>query len=190
MASRTRARRRLRTYWPERTTFSHSMGLACLSMATLRPSASELAAAEDPGNLAGLPVDDAGDDECHAATAVHLLPQLAGVDAGTAAIEDISGERMHLLDLEQPATDPSSQLGLGHVVEDELGLQDPAQVAVRPVEAILGAAAREPTHSHGGRRVSALERGVEASHLVPLLGEVAFNTAAASSAWQRSVKGR
>ena len=36
---------------------------------------------------------------------------------------------MHLLDLQEAASDARPERGLGHVLEDELGFEDPAEVA-------------------------------------------------------------
>ena len=51
-----------------------------------------------PGNLFGLPVDDAGHDQREAAAAVHLVLQLAGVDPAPLAIEDVAGQSVQLRD--------------------------------------------------------------------------------------------
>jgi hypothetical protein len=56
--------------------------------------------ADGPGDLSGLPVDDAGQDQGQAAARVHLFPQLAGVDPAASAIEDIPRQRVELFDLE------------------------------------------------------------------------------------------
>ena len=53
----------------------------------------------DPRHLLGLPVDDAGDDQGETATAIHLFPELAGVDATAVSVEHVAREGVHLLDL-------------------------------------------------------------------------------------------
>ena len=69
-----------------------------------------------------------------AATAIHLFPELAGVDAPAVHVEHVAREGVHLLDLQEAASDARPERGLGHVLEDELGFKDPAEVAVRAVK--------------------------------------------------------
>ena len=59
-----------------------------------------VALADGPGDLSGLPVDDAGEDQRQAAARVHLLPQLAGIDPATPTVKDVPRHRMELLHLE------------------------------------------------------------------------------------------
>ena len=83
-----------------------------------------VALAQDPGDFARLPVDDARQDQVQAAAGVHLLPQLAGVDPAPSPVKNIPGQGVELLDLEQAASDAAAQLRLREVLEDELGLED------------------------------------------------------------------
>jgi hypothetical protein len=53
---------------------------------------------------------------------LQLLPQLAGVNPAPPAVEDVPGQSVELLDLEQSAPDPAAQFRLREVLEDELGL--------------------------------------------------------------------
>ena len=99
-----------------------------------------LAPAHDPRDLLGLPVDHARQDQRQAATRVHLLVQLAGVDPPSPPVIHVPGQRVQLLDLQQAPPDARPQLRLGQIAEQELGLEDPAQVAIGPVEAVLGRA--------------------------------------------------
>jgi hypothetical protein len=61
-----------------------------------------------------------------------------------------------LLDLEQPAADAPAQIGLGQILEDELGLEKAPEVAVGTVEAVLGAEGDQPLQSHRRRHAPAL----------------------------------
>jgi hypothetical protein len=99
---------------------------------------------EDPGDFRRLPVDDARQDQVQAAAGVHLLPQLAGVNPTSPPVEDISGQGVELLDLEQAAADAAAQLWLREVLEDELGLEDAPEIPIGTVEPILGAEAYQP----------------------------------------------
>ena len=60
-----------------------------------------VALAEDPGDLPGLPIDDARQDQVQVAAGVHLLPQLAGINP--APPPDVPGQGVELLDFEQAA---------------------------------------------------------------------------------------
>jgi hypothetical protein len=113
------------------------MGLTCLSIERSTPSAWGRAAPDGQGHLAGLPVDDAGDDERQAAAAVHLVPELARVNLPQAAVEDVSRQGVQLLDLQQAAADSPSKVRLGHVLQGELGLEDSAELASSLVKSVL-----------------------------------------------------
>jgi hypothetical protein len=67
--------------------------------------------------------------------------QLAGVNPTSPPVEDISGQGVELLDLEQAAADAAAQLWLREVLEDELGLEDAPEIPIGAVEPILGAEA-------------------------------------------------
>ena len=81
-----------------------------------------VALTQDPGDFARLPVDDARQDQVQAAAGVHLLPQLAGVDPAAPPVEDVPGQGVELLDLEQAAPDAAAQFRLREVLEDELSV--------------------------------------------------------------------
>jgi hypothetical protein len=66
--------------------------------------------------------------------------QFACVDPTSAAVIDVAGQGVQLLNLKQAFPDAGSQLCLGEVTEQELGLENPAQVSVGPVETVLGGA--------------------------------------------------
>ena len=70
--------------------------------------------------------------------------QLAGVNPTSPPVEDISGQGVELLDLEQAAADAAAQLWLREVLEDELGLEDAPEIPIGAVEPILGAEAYQP----------------------------------------------
>jgi len=59
-------------------TLSHSMGLTCSSREVSSPLGNRVARAEDSGDLLGLPINDACQDQVQAAAGVHLLPQASG----------------------------------------------------------------------------------------------------------------
>ena len=65
--------------------------------------------------------------------------QLAGVNPTSPPVEDISGQGVELLDLEQAAADAAAQIWLREVLEDELGLEDAPKIPIGAVEPILGA---------------------------------------------------
>ena len=112
------------------------MGLTC--------SSRERSIPEDSGDFPPLPVNDAGQDQVQAAACVHLLPQLAGVNPAAPSVEDVPGQGMKLLDLEQAAPDPTTQFRLREELENELGLGDASEIAIGAVETILGAEAHQP----------------------------------------------
>ena len=66
--------------------------------------------------------------------------QFAGVDSTPAAVIDISGQGMQLIDLQEATPDSGSELGFGQIAQKKLGLEDPAQVPISPVETVLGTA--------------------------------------------------
>jgi hypothetical protein len=100
-----------------------------------------VALAENPGDLPRLPINDARQDQVQAAAAVHLLPQLAGVNPASPPIEDVPGQGVKLLDLEQAAPDPAAQFRLREVLQNELGFEDASEIAIGTVETVLGAEA-------------------------------------------------
>jgi hypothetical protein len=55
---------------------------------------------------------------------------------------------------------------------DELGLEDAPEVTIGAVETVLGAEAYQPFQGHRGCDLACLERGVELTHAVPLLGNL------------------
>jgi hypothetical protein len=59
-----------------------------------------------------------------------LFPQLAGVDSTPPAVEHISGQSVKLFDLEQAAPDPSAQFRFRQILQNELGFEDAAELAV------------------------------------------------------------
>jgi hypothetical protein len=59
-----------------------------------------------------------------------------------------------LVNFEQPTPDAAPQRGLRHVLQDELGFEDPPQVPVGAVEAILGIKTGKPFQRHGGGSVN------------------------------------
>jgi len=77
-----------------------------------------------------------------------LLPQLAGVDTTSSAVEHISGQGVKLLDFEQSAPDPAAQLRFRQILQNELGLEDAAELAIGAIEAILGAEGHQPFEGH------------------------------------------
>jgi len=89
----------------------------------------------DPGDFPRLPVDDARQDQ--ATAGVHLLPHLAGVDPAPPPVKDIPGQGVELLDLEQAAPD-AAQLRFREVLEDELGLQDAAEIPIGATQLLSG----------------------------------------------------
>ena len=78
-----------------------------------------VALTQDPGDFARLPVDDASQDQVQAAAGVHLLPQLAGVDPAAPPVEDVPGQGVKLLDLEQAAPDATAQLRFRQILQNE-----------------------------------------------------------------------
>ena len=68
------------------------------------------------------------------------------------------------------APDPAAQFRLREVLEDELGLEDPPEIPIGAVETVLGAEAYQSFQGYLGCDVACLERGVELTHAVPLLG--------------------
>jgi hypothetical protein len=52
--------------------------------------------AQDPGNLPGLPVNDASQYERKATARVHLLVQLPSIDSPSSSIVDVPGQGMQL----------------------------------------------------------------------------------------------
>ena len=93
--------------------------------------------ANNARHVPGLPIDDARHDKGEAATAIHLLPEIAGVDTTPVPVEHVARKRVHLLDLQEAASDARPERRLGHVLEDELGLEDPTEIAVRAIKAVL-----------------------------------------------------
>ena len=58
--------------------------------------------------------------------------------------------------------------GFGEVAQQELRLEDPTQIPVGTVEAILGRASNQAFQRHGRGRVAAGQRVVELAHALPL----------------------
>src|SRR4029077_20085342 len=98
--------------------------------------------------------------------------QFAGVDSSSPPVIDIPRQCMELLDLEKPTPDACAEPRLGQVAEQEFGLEDAAQVPIGAVETVLGAEAYQPFQGHRDCDVACLERGVELTHAVPLLGNL------------------
>jgi len=117
----------------------------------------------------GLPVDDAGQNERQAIAGVDLLVQFAGINAASASVIDIPGQRMQLFNFKQTQSDTGPQLGLAHIAEDKLGFEHAAQFPVGPVEAMFGAESSQAFERHRRRGVSTFERGIKLPHAVPLL---------------------
>ena len=117
--------------------------------------------ANDARDVPGLPGDDARHDQGEAATAIHLLPEIAGVDTTPVPVEYVARKRVHLLDLQEAASDARPERRLGHVLEDELGLEDPTEIAVRAIKAVLRTEPRETSQGDRGGGVSGFKRGVE-----------------------------
>ena len=104
--------------------------------------------------------------------AIHLFPELAGVDATAVSVEHVAREGVHLLDLQEAASDARPEGGLGQLLEeDELGLEDPAEVAVRAGKTVRRTESREPPQRNRGGGVSGLQRGVEMPEAIPLVGD-------------------
>src|SRR5205823_9266422 len=89
------------------------------------------------------------------------LVQFAGVDPTPSAVIHIPGQRVQLLDLQQAPPNAGTQLRLGQVAKQELGFEDPAQIPIGPVEAVLGGAADESLEGDRGGRVTALQRRIK-----------------------------
>ena len=75
---------------------------------------------------------------------------------------------MQLLDLQQPAPDAGPELWFGEVAQQKLRLEDPAQIPVGAVEAILGRASNQAFQRNGRGCVAAGQRTVELAHAFPL----------------------
>ena len=69
------------------------------------------------------------------------LPQLASVNPASPPVEDVPGQGVKLLDLEQAAPDPAAQFRLREVLQNELGFEDASEIAIGAVETVLGAEA-------------------------------------------------
>ena len=78
---------------------------------------------------------------------------------------------MHLLDLQEAASDARPERRLGHVLEDELGLEDPTEIAVCAIKAVLRTAPGETSQGDRGGGVSGFKRGVEMTESIPLVGD-------------------
>ena len=61
---------------------------------------------EQAGEFPGLPVDDAGEDERQTGAGLHLVTDIAGIDAVSVTMMDRAGQGMELLDLQQATPDP------------------------------------------------------------------------------------
>ena len=61
--------------------------------------------------------------------------------------------------------------GFGHVLEDELGLEDPTEIAVRAIKAVLRTEPGETSQGDRGGGVSGFKRGVEMTESIPLVGD-------------------
>ena len=60
---------------------------------------------------------------------------------------------------------------LGHLLEDELGLEDPAEIAVGAIKAVLRTEAGETSQGDRGGGVSGFKRGIETTEPIPLVGD-------------------
>jgi len=69
-------------------------------------------------------------------TRVHLLVPFAGVDRPPPPVIDVPRPSMQLFDLQQAPPNAGSQLRLGQIAQQELGLEDPAHVTIGPMQAI------------------------------------------------------
>ncbi len=67
---------------------------------------------EHPPDLPRLPVDEAGQDEGQTAGGTDLLLEIAGPDSPPLAVEDVSGQLMELLAIEQPALNTAPEGGI------------------------------------------------------------------------------
>ena len=79
---------------------------------------------------------------------VHLLPQLAGVNPAPPPVEDVPGQGVELLDLEQAAPDAAAQLRFRQILQNEFGLEDAAELAIGTVKPILGTEGHQPLEGH------------------------------------------
>ena len=80
---------------------SHSIGLTWRNRESSMPWRSGSGRANDARHVPGLPIDDARHDQGEAATAIHLLPEIAGVDTTPVPVEHVARKRVHLLDLQE-----------------------------------------------------------------------------------------
>ena len=71
----------------------------------------------DPGDLPGLSVDDAGEDQRQARTRVHLVVDLTSADAAPVAVVHGARQGVELFDLQEPRAHLGAQLRLGHVLQ-------------------------------------------------------------------------
>jgi len=78
---------------------------------------------------------------------VHLFPQFAGIDSIAPAVEDIAGQGVELLDFEQATPDSSPQLRFRQILQNELGLENAAEVGSHD-RAIFRAEPHQPLESH------------------------------------------
>ena len=81
-------------------------------------------------------MDDAGEDQGQAGAGIHLVVDLAGPDAPALTVIHGTGQGVELFDLEQAPAHPGTQLRLGHVLQEELSLQDTSELTVGGVEAV------------------------------------------------------
>ena len=72
---------------------------------------------------------------------------------------------------DQHCTDARPERRLGHVLEDELGLEDPTEIAVRAIKAVLRTEPGETSQGDRGGGVSGFKRGVEMTEPIPLVGD-------------------
>ena len=99
---------------------------------------------DDPIDFLGLPVDDAGQNQCQATARGALLLPISLIDPAPFPIVEIPSQSMDLFGLQQPAPGTLSQSLVRHVGKNMLGLKDPSQFSIGTVEVILTAVAVEP----------------------------------------------
>ena len=95
---------------------------------------------------------------------------VATADVALVDVEEPAAQGMEALAFVQLAVDPSLQLGVGQVAQDEQGADQAPVLEQAPGEGVLAAAGLELGEEQRGRRVPELERPAESQQLVPLAG--------------------
>ncbi len=113
--------------------------------------------AYDSGDLFGLPVDNASEDEGETAAGADLFVQFAGVDPSSSAVVDVSGQGVELLDFEETLSDRRSQVRLGHIVEDELRFEDASEILIGSIESVFGTVNRQSLQGNRGGSMSSFQ---------------------------------